>query len=300
MKLDSIPFISYLKDEKKYSPLTVNAYESDLKEFFSFLKKIEIIEIEEIDLAAIRAWQVELSENGNSNRSIARKISSLRSWFRFLKKQGLALENPLNKIILPKQSKKLPSFLQESEMENLFHKIEFPQDFEGMRDKLILKVLYETGIRRAELLNLKELDIDFDRNEIRVLGKRNKERIIPINDTLKENIILYLQEKRRMNFQADFLFITKKDRPMSANLLTNIVKTYLTNVCSLTKKSPHVLRHTFATHLLNNGAEINAIKELLGHSSLAATQVYTHNTIEKLKNTYNNAHPRAKNKGGHI
>ncbi len=292
--MEFLSFITYLKTEKHASEHTIAAYENDLEEFSSFLETFNIDKIEDITSVLIREWQVTLMSNGISARSVARKISALRAWYKFLRKQGVLNENPLLKISTPKFSKPLPVFIREKEMNNLFDHVEFPDTFEGLRDKLILQLFYETGMRRAELIGLKEQNIDFYSNTLKVLGKRQKERLIPFEDGLKETLLNYLDQKKKLNLEALFLFMGKKGNKLSPSTVVSIVEKYLSMASNADKKTPHILRHTFATHLLNNGAEINAIKEMLGHSSLAATQVYTHNTIEKLKKTYKQAHPKSK------
>jgi integrase/recombinase XerC len=244
----------------------------------------------------VRTWIVSLIEQDISARSVNRKLSTLKSYFKFMTKEGLVQENPMPKIQSPKTSKKLPVFVDNESMETLFSAEIFSDDFEGIRDRLILEMFYMTGIRLSELINLKDPDIDFYQQNIKVLGKRNKERLIPVSSGLIDSIKKYL-EIRNKSIEAveqnDYFYVTIKGKKLYEKLAYRIVNSYLGKVSTLKKKSPHVLRHTFATHMLNNGADLNAIKEILGHSSLAATQVYTHNTIEKLKNIYNQAHPRA-------
>jgi len=290
-------FINYLKFEKRYSPHTITAYKKDLDQFDSFLvSEFEISSANDITYQMVRTWIVSLIEQDISPSSVNRKLSTLKSYFKFMTKEGLVQENPMPKIQSPKTSKKLPVFVDNESMETLFSAEIFSDDFEGIRDRLILEMFYMTGIRLSELINLKDPDIDFYQQNIKVLGKRNKERLIPVSSGLIDSIKKYL-EIRNKSIEAveqnDYFYVTIKGKKLYEKLAYRIVNSYLGKVSTLKKKSPHVLRHTFATHMLNNGADLNAIKEILGHSSLAATQVYTHNTIEKLKNIYNQAHPRA-------
>jgi integrase/recombinase XerC len=224
-------------------------------------------------------------------RSVNRKITTLKTFYKFLLRQGVVAENPMLKIQSPKTSKRLPVFVEKEGMDILLDSIDFGDDFEGQRNKLIIEIFYSTGMRLTELVNLKQLDVDLYQSHLKVLGKRNKERIIPFNPILKEQIKIYLQAKPTLN--DEFLFITSSGAKMYDKLVYRIVNAYLSQITTVDKKSPHVLRHTFATHMLNNGANLNSIKELLGHASLSATQVYTHNTVEKLKNIHKQAHPKA-------
>lgn len=280
----------------------MKAYSSDLEEFSIFLKsQYTTNNLLEATSSMIRSWLVALFEQQNTARSINRKLSSLKAFYRYNIKQGLLLSDPLIKVIAPRQSMSLPVFLSEKKMSELLASNLFSDDFEGYRDKLIITLLYATGIRRAELLNLDIPDIDLYNNTIKVTGKRNKQRIIPIGFDLVKQVEDYIIIRNKLIIQKSAIiqnnhnrvFVTSSTKPMYERLLHNIVHKYLAYVSSQNKLSPHVLRHTFATQMLNNGADINAIKELLGHSSLAATQVYTHNTIEKLKKIHKQAHPRA-------
>lgn len=283
-------FLNYLQFEKRYSEHTLVAYKTDLFQFSNFIfTEFNIKNIEEVHHSIIRSWIASLLDSGISSRSVNRKITTLKSVFKYLMQEDVILENPTQKIISPKNIKKLPLFIEKSKMENLFHDINFPDSFEGERDRLILEVFYMTGVRLSELINLKLIDIDIQNSTIKVIGKRNKERMIPLSPDLLNDLKRY-SSKYNIN---EFIFVNLDGDRISSKSVYNIVNKYLSMVSSLKKTSPHVLRHTFATHMLNNGADINAIKEILGHSNLSATQVYTHNTIDRLKLIYKKAHPRA-------
>ena len=283
-------FLNYLKFEKRYSDHTLVAYKTDLNQFISFiLLEFEIENLKEVSHSIIRSWIANLLDSGISSRSVNRKIAALKSLFKFLLMEDFITENPTQKIVSPKNTKKLPIFLEESKMEDLYKEINFPETFEGERDKIILDVFYMTGIRLIELINLKLSDIDFQNSTLKVIGKRNKERIIPLSPILLDKLKKF-SENNNIN---NTFFVNSEGGKLTPKKVYVIVNKYLSMVSSLEKKSPHVLRHTFATHMLNNGADINAIKEILGHSNLSATQVYTHNTIDRLKSIYKQAHPRA-------
>ncbi len=241
----------------------------------------------------IRSWLVYLMEREVISRTVNRKLSTLKSFYKFLIREGELVENPIRKITPPKSSKRLPVFVEKDKMEMLFHNIEFGEGYPGIRDKTIMEMFYSTGMRLSELVNLKETDLDFHHDTIKVLGKRNKERLIPFSKKFETLLKSYIECKKITFGDVNDLFVTDKGGKVYSKMIYNIVIKNLAAVTTLEKKSPHVLRHTFATHLLNNGAELNAVKELLGHSSLAATQVYTHNTIDKLKRIYKQAHPKA-------
>jgi integrase/recombinase XerC len=286
-------FFDYLTYEKKYSVHTVTSYKNDISTFLSFINPHnEALTVSEINYQQIRAWVSNLIKNKIAARSVNRKLSALKSFFKFLQRQQLIDINPMSKISGPKIPKRLPVFVDEHQMEDLFTDVIFEEGFNGQRDKLILDILYQTGIRRSELTHLKELDVDLFNSTIKVLGKRNKERIIPISLPLKRNLEGYLQVKKELNLSNSMLLVSEKGHTLSDQAVYRSVKKYLSQITTIQKKSPHVLRHTFATHLLNNGADINAVKDLLGHANLSATQIYTHNTIDKLKKSYKQAHPR--------
>lgn len=283
-------FLKYIEFEKRYSKHTLISYNTDLTQFFTFLDlEYDVSDISEVSHQIIRSWISSMLDRGISSRSVNRKITTLKSFYKYLMREDKITENPTQKIISPKNAKKLPVFVEQSKMDELLSEIEFPDTFEGERDKLIIDMFYMTGMRLSELLGVKKEDIDFSKSIIKVLGKRNKERIIPLSINLL-NQLKKFSAKYKIN---SCFFVNLESKKLSSKNIYNIVNKYLSMVSSLEKKSPHILRHTFATHMLNNGADINAIKEILGHANLSATQVYTHNTIEKLKTIYKQAHPRA-------
>lgn len=289
-------FLKYLRTEKKASVHTCSAYQKDIDGFLTY-QDLAGIQVNEITHRDIRSWSMHLLENGIMARSVNRKLSALAAFFVFLQKNGTLLHNPVDKVPRPKTVKKLPVFADEKAMDRLMDKnLLFPDGYEGLRDYTLILLLYQTGIRRAELRGLKTDDIDFSRKTIRVLGKRNKERLVPLLDqtlrSLKE-----LQIQRDLLHPPHSFYFTSypSPAPITDYQVYSIVRKYLSAVTTLSKASPHVLRHTFATHLLNRGADLNAIKEMLGHSSLAATQVYTHNSFERLKEIHGKAHPKSGN-----
>ena len=284
-------FITYLSSEKRFSEHTIKSYTTDLKQFTSFLSaEFQIIdEINEISFQIIRTWIASLLENGINPRSVNRKISTLKTYFKFLIREGELIENPMMKVVAPKSKKRLPIFIEENQIASLLNEVQFEIGFIGQRNKLIIELFYVTGIRLSELINIKISDVDFNNQSIKVLGKRNKERIIPLSSNVVNDLNNFIEN----NQQNKYLFTNLDGKKLYTKLVYRLVNKYIGKISSVNKKSPHILRHTFATHMLNNGADINAIKELLGHANLSATQVYTHNTIEKLKTVYKQAHPRA-------
>ncbi len=287
-------FIEYLTFEKRYSPHTILSYEHDLVQFILYLDQhFQLSDPAQADSVMIRSWVVDLLENHMTARSVNRKLSTLKSFYHFCQRSGELKVNPMLRVVAPKSIAHLPEFIEKDKLEELFTRVRFPDGFEGSRDRMMILLLYATGIRRAELLGLREMDIDMAKQSMKVLGKRSKERIIPLGNYLCQYLAIYIKERGEVPNTNDRLFVTLKGEPMDARQVYGIVHRYLSEISSQIKLSPHVLRHSFATHLLNEGAELNAIKEILGHTSLAATQVYTHNTIEKLKLIYNQAHPRA-------
>ncbi len=289
-------FLDQLRFQKRYSSHTIIAYENDLSSFSQFLRtEFEEIEVDKIKTTYVRTWLASMKEAEMSSRSLNRKISSLRSFFKYLLKNELVSANPVSAIISPKMPKRLPQFVEEKDTHDLFSTVVFSEGFKGLTEKLVLEVLYHTGIRKAELIGIQEHSIDRMNSNIKVKGKGNKERIIPISHILANEIKFYIEEKKKIwgKMENTTLFITAKGKPLDPKQVYNIANKYLKKITTIEKKSPHILRHSFATHLMNNGADLNAVKELLGHSSLAATQVYTHNTIEKLKDVYKKAHPKA-------
>lgn len=289
-------FLRYLEHERRYSPHTLKSYENDLAQFGQFIKGLDVtIELNQVIYPHIRAWIVELVEDKISARSINRKMASLKAFYKFLLVREICTTNPTQKLKPLKTEKKLPQFVGESEMVKLLDQIPFPEGFIGTRDKVIFEMLYGTGIRLSELINLELDDVNFYDRTIKVLGKRNKERIIPIPDSVIIKVREYIDIRKEhfTNNICKLLVVTDKCEKSYPMMIYRIVNLYLNLITTSDKKSPHVLRHTFATHLLNKGADLNAVKELLGHANLAATQVYTHNSIEKLKRTFDQAHPKA-------
>ena len=287
-------FINYLKNEKRYSSHTIVAYKNDLDQFVLFCTEmIGEFNVKEVDSKLVRNWVVSLMEQNLSPRSASRKVTTLKTFFKYLMREQIVDNNPAVNIPLPKIRKKLPNFVEEKSLHHLLDDGYFSNDFCGIRDKLIIYLLYGTGIRLAELQRLKESDFIKKEYLIRVIGKRNKERIIPYPRSINNLLELYVEiRNKEVELKTDKLLVTDKGKPVYEKLIYRVVKNNLTKVTSLEKKSPHVLRHTYATHLLNKGADLNAVKELLGHSNLAATQVYTHTTFEKLHDIYKQAHPR--------
>ncbi|SHF70402.1 tyrosine-type recombinase/integrase [Flavisolibacter ginsengisoli] len=290
------PFIDYLKYEKRYSQHTIVSYQTDLISFNDYI----IMQYGETQLSSlshiyIRTWLASLKDEGLSERSINRKISSLKSFFKYYLKRGVITQNPMGKVISPKSQKRLPVFIRDKEINTLLQHVEFPNNWSGKTERLLLTVFYDTGMRLSELINLNRSQVNFANHSLKVLGKGNKERIIPISPELASSIKDYIHDSdtNYPDFPKDFLLHDEKGKQLRPRKVYTIVNKYLSLVTTAEKRSPHILRHSFATHMMNNGADLNAVKELLGHSSLAATQVYTHNTIEKLKEIYKKSHPKA-------
>ncbi len=291
------PFIDYLLLERNYSALTVNAYEKDLETFSEFIKaEYDSSIIADVNYSQIRSWIVQMVENGLSNRSINRKISALNTYYKFLLKIGDVDKNPLSKHRALKTAKKMQVPFSELEIMTVLDDMNFDDDFESVRNKAIIELFYSTGIRRIELVELTVSSIDFENKTLKVLGKRNKERIIPLLDSVTKTLNRYLSSRKELDdiTDNDRLFLTKKGLKIYETLAYRVINDYFSEASTKVKKSPHILRHSFATHLLNQGADLNAVKELLGHSSLAATQIYTHNSIAELKKVHIKAHPRSK------
>ncbi|MBS1947052.1 MAG: tyrosine-type recombinase/integrase [Bacteroidetes bacterium] len=289
-------FVDYLKFEKRYSEHTVRSYHDDLFSFFQFTEsQYGKVPINDMPSSFIRSWLALLKSNKISSRSINRKISVLKSFFKYQLRTGNIESSPMINIISPKINKRLPVFVEQNDMGKLLNQTGFPDTWNGQTEKLLIEIFYNTGMRLNELVNIKENQVDFGNCSLKVLGKGNKERVIPISAQMTAQVRNYLERKRKEleKFDSTYLLVNNKGRKLYPKYVYLAVKKYLSEVTTIYKKSPHVLRHTFATHLTNSGAELNSVKELLGHSSLAATQVYTHNTIEKLKEVYRKAHPKA-------
>lgn len=287
-------YIHYLRFEKRYSPHTLTAYLRDLEQFRDFLKaEYEVSALGSINHFHIRGWLAGMKGDKQTARTVNRKLSSLNSYFRYLMRLGHTDKNPVRQLHAQRLPERLPVYLKESEAAHLLTDVQFESGFNGLTDRLICELFYATGMRRNELLQLREADIEWSLNQIRVLGKGNKERLLPVSPALLDAMRDYLAEKRKLEqFDSTYFFNLKSGTQLYAGYIYRTVTKYLGQSTTLSKKSPHVLRHTFATHLLNNGANIQAIKDLLGHSSLAATQVYTHNNIDKLKEIHRQNHPR--------
>jgi len=290
-------YIDYLRFEKRYSAHTILAYHTDLDDFTKFLSlQYSIADLLQADHNLIRSWLISLIDNKISPRSINRKLSTLKSFFRYCQKQDLIKNSPMLKVVAPRTSKQLPVFLTHDNLDDLLGKVEFATDFQGCRDKMIITLFYATGIRRMELIQILTTDLDLDNGTLKVLGKRNKERIVPIAGKLSELLTVYLKAREQFisdKSNTEGLILNDTGRPAYPRMIQRLVRKYLVQSTTLEQRSPHLLRHTFATHMLNHGADLNAVKELLGHANLAATEIYTHNTYEKLKSVYKQAHPRA-------
>jgi integrase/recombinase XerC len=289
-------FLQYLQIEKRYSPHTVRSYLNDLDQFYSFLSSLGLqdnpVAVTSHD---IRAWIVSLLDKNYSTVSVHRKISCLRVFYRYLRKEGIVKSDPLEKVVLPKRKKTLPVFVEEEALTELLDNYSFGDGFSGIRNRTIIELLYMTGMRRSELIGLRNIDVDLSEGSVKVTGKRNKQRIIPLVKPFIQRLEEYIKvrDENITTGNTGWFFITDKGNKLYDKYVYNTVNSYLALVTTIEKKSPHILRHTFATHMLNRGADLNSIKELLGHANLSATQIYTHNTFEKLKKIYKQAHPRA-------
>ena len=282
-------FLNYLKHERNFSPNTIKSYFNDLDQFFSFMKRNSKI-INYTSSKDIRNWIVLNKETGLESSTINRKISCLRTYFKFLMREAFISKNPTNNINLLSVKKRLPIFVSEQSMHNLFSKIHFSDNFSGKRDAFVLDLFYQTGLRLSELINIEISDFDVRKKTLRILGKGNKERVVPILDVIIVRYKEYMISRKEIS--SKFLFVTSSGKRVYPKMIYRLVNKYLGAISTITKKSPHILRHTFATHLLNRGADINTIKELLGHKTLSSTQVYTHNSLEKIKKIYKKSHPR--------
>ena len=290
-------FLEYLVLERKYSNHTITAYKNDINSFFKFcMDEYETKNLKDVHYSQIRSWIVKLVDEGISNNSINRKISSLKSFYKFLQKTNQITSSPLVKHKSLKVAKKVQVPFTSKEINEVIEGLEVESDFKSIRNKLIVELFYSTGMRRAELINLKRNALNFQSKTIKVLGKRNKERLIPLIPSVIKTIEEYLSFKNKITTNTNYLFVTDKGNKIYETLVYRVINNYFSDVSTKVKKSPHILRHSFATHLLNQGADLNSVKELLGHSSLASTQVYTHNSLEKIKQVYNQAHPRSHKK----
>ena len=286
--------MAYLQFEKRYSVHTITAYSNDLIQFFDFVEtQYEGISFTQITGTMVRTWLAGMKEEEMTGKTLNRKISSLKSFFKYQIQQGQLTKSPMETVISPKISKRLPAFVSENDMEQLLTNLEFAEGWKGYTEKMVIQLFYATGIRLSELINCKEKQLDISKRIIKVLGKGNKERMLPLSPELAEELKKYISQKPSEAIGNPYIFVTEKGKALQPRAVYTFVKFYLSQVTTLQRKSPHVLRHSFATHLMNNGADLNAVKELLGHASLAATQVYTHNTIEKLKEVFAKAHPKA-------
>lgn len=288
------PFLDYLKFEKRYSQHTLLSYQNDLEQFFAYLaSQFDAPALNKVTSLYIRSWLAELKDGGLSSKSINRKISTLRSFFKYQMKTDVLQQTPMTTVTAPRVNKRLPVFVEQKDMAILFEHVAFSDDWQGRTERLVLQLFYYTGMRLSELINLKESQLDAAQLQVKVLGKGNKERILPVSAELMQALLDYVQDKPIKESGIQQVFVTEKGKALQPRSVYAFVKKHLAQVTTIQKKSPHILRHSFATHLMNNGAELNAVKELLGHSSLAATQIYTHNTIEKLKEVFQKAHPKA-------
>lgn len=287
-------FLQYIRTEKRYSRHTVTSYNNDLDQFFRWLEDnrpgTTAVDVKHAD---IRGWMVSLLEGGAAAGTVHRKISALRTLFRYMRRHEIISTDPVAGLKLPRKPKLLPVFVAEDALSKLLDEFRFGDNFSGLRDRTVVEFLYLTGMRRSELINLRDTDVDLSAGQVRVTGKRDKQRVIPLSAGFVKSLRSYIAVREESGFSGDWFFVTDRGNKMYDKGVYNLVTRYLAMVTTIEKKSPHVLRHTFATHMLNRGADLNSIKELLGHASLSATQVYTHNTFEQLKKIYKQAHPRA-------
>lgn len=287
-------FLQYIRAGKRYSRHTVTSYKNDLEQFMSWLEEFRPgTSLPCVTHGDVRGWMVSLLEGGASAATVHRKMSALRSLFRHMRRHELISADPMAGLKLPRKPKQLPVFVAEDALVKLLDEFRFGDNFSGIRDRTVVEFLYLTGMRRSELINLRDTDVDLSAGQVRVTGKREKQRVIPLPSGFVKSLNSYLESRREQGLAGDWFFVTDRGNKMYDRAVYNIVTRYLAMVTTIEKKSPHVLRHTFATHMLNRGADLNSIKELLGHASLSATQVYTHNTFEQLKKIYKQAHPRA-------
>lgn len=287
-------FLDYLKYEKRYSQHTIISYQNDLEQFFAYLSsQFDSPPVNQVTAKYVRSWLAEMKEDEISSKTLNRKISSLKSFFKYEMKLGYIAQTPMTTVVAPRIGKRLPVFVEEKDMSTLLNHVTFTNDWKGRTERLVIQLFYSTGMRLSELIHLKESQLDPANAQLKVLGKGNKERILPLAPELMADIQAYITEKPEKQEGVHTVFVTSKGKMLQPRSVYAFVKQHLAEVTTIQKKSPHILRHSFATHLMNHGADLNAVKELLGHSSLAATQVYTHNTIEKLKEVFNKAHPKA-------
>ncbi len=289
-------FRTYIATERRLAAGTVDNYVRDLQDLAAYLKQMDVVEMDDLTARDLRAWEMVHMESGEKAGTVKRRLSSVSSWLRYLRLHGYYQHDLMSKVSAPRQPKRLPVFFKESELEHLYDEGLFADDFEGRRDRLMLRMLYETGIRRSELAGLRDNSVDLQRLTLKVLGKRNKERLIPIENELAHNISEYLSLKRQTVGETEWLFVTKEGSQITASIIYKRVKKYMTGLTTADRVSPHVFRHSFATHILNHGGDLVAIKELLGHEDLSTTEVYTHVTREHLKDVYRHAHPRGRKK----
>lgn len=291
-------FFNYLEFERRYSPHTLRAYRQDFTQFADYLTATYgDVSPKQATHFHIRSWVVQLMDGGTSARTVNRKLSTLKTYYRFLTKRGERTDDPMVKVRAPKVGKRLPATVKPTEIEHLLDRIVFPDDFAGRRDRLVISVLYQTGMRRSELANLRTADLDFLQRQVRVMGKRSKQRLIPFGTELAQELQRYILERDRQfpeRPEPELLLVHNDGAPLGDGRIYRIVRKYLGMVTTADQRSPHVLRHSFATHLSDNGADLNAVKELLGHTNLSATQIYTHNSIDQLRRVYERAHPKAK------